>query len=206
MKKILATTLFLSTVFIASAQAGQGMYVSGNIGMAVATDADVTDASPYTGTMQYDSGLALLGAVGYGMDNFRIEGEVGYQKNDFDSLEIIGYKFDLSGDISTLSGMCNGYYDFSVGHGFTPFVTAGIGFAQVEINDYSVDGYSEPAWNDDDTVFAWQVGAGVGYAVSNNMTLEAKYRYFATNKAEFDDGSTLEFASHNFYVGMRYSF
>jgi opacity protein-like surface antigen len=46
----------------------------------------------------------------------------------------------------------------------------------------------------------------VGYALSEQTTLEVKYRYFATDDAEFEDGDYLEFESHNIYLGVRYTF
>jgi opacity protein-like surface antigen len=39
---------------------------------------------------------------------------------------------DVSGDASSLAVMINGYYEFPNKSAFTPFITEGIGFAQVE--------------------------------------------------------------------------
>ena len=57
----------------------------------------------------------------------------------------------------------------------------------------------------DDTVFAWQVGAGIGYALTPQLTFDLKYRYFATSDPEFD-GTEVEYASHNVYAGIRLHF
>ena len=88
---------------------------------------------------------------------------------------------------------------------FTPYLSAGLGFAKVEVNDLNVPGSGLPNSNDDDTVFAYQVGVGVGYAVNEKVTIDAKYRYFATSDHEFDTREA-EFASHNFFFGVRVNF
>ena len=102
--------------------------------------------------------------------------------------------------------MVNGFFDFPICGNWKPFITGGIGMAKVEVNDLNFADFGEADWSDDDTVLAWQVGAGVGYALSEQTTLEVKYRYFATDDAEFEDGDYLEFASHNIYLGLRYTF
>lgn len=54
-------------------------------------------------------------------------------------------------------------------------------------------------------MFAYQVGAGVGYALTPQVTLDVKYRYFATADPDFD-GTDMEYASHNIYAGIRLDF
>ena len=102
--------------------------------------------------------------------------------------------------------MVNGYFEIPTGGRWKPFVTGGLGMARVEMNDFNAEGSATADWSGDDTVMAWQVGAGVGYAINERTTVELKYRYFATDDAEFDDGSELEFESHNIYLGLRFTF
>jgi opacity protein-like surface antigen len=97
----------------------------------------------------------------------------------------------------------NGYYDFTNSSQLTPYISAGIGVAQVEVNDLAVLGI--PVGSEDDTVFAYQLGVGVGYSVTDAITLDMKYRYFATADPDFD-GIDGECASHNVYLGLRYNF
>ena len=190
------------------AQCAEGMYAGGALGLVSASDADAVD--PFipnvTGSMSFDSGYGLLASIGYGFDTIRVEGEWAYQKNDLDSLELLGKSVGLNGDVTVWSLLANGYYDIPIGSDFFPFVTAGLGFAQVSMNDFNTKNSGEPDWSGDDIVFAWQLGAGVGYTVNNQLTVEATYRYFATTEADFDDGSSLDFASHNIYLGLRYTF
>ena len=213
MKKILSLTLLaLACAWTTSAVAADGVYVAGNVGVAMATDTEMDDPELPGVSMDvtYDTGLALSAALGYGIGNFRLEAEFAWQRNDFDSLEASGYGLGLdvplSGDVSVASGMVNGYFDFPVGGNWKPFITGGIGMAKVEVNDLNYPGSGEPDWSDDDTVMAWQVGAGVGYALNEQTTLEVKYRYFVTDDAEFEDGDYLDVESHNIYLGVRYTF
>ena len=178
-----------------------------NIGVAMLSDSDVTDSTipGITIDVEYDLGLALGAALGYDFGNTRLEGEISYQKNDFEKASLLWVDVDLTGDITCLSLLMNGYYDFVNNSAFTPYLSAGLGFAKVEVNDLNVPGSGLPNSNDDDTVFAYQVGVGVGYAVNEKVTIDANYRYFATSDPEFDT-TEAEFASHNFLFGVRVNF
>ncbi len=49
-------------------------------------------------------------------------------------------KHAASGDLKTVAGMLNGYYDFNREGAWQPFVGAGIGVAQVRVNGGPSDG------------------------------------------------------------------
>lgn len=210
-KAIYASICALSLVFTASAYSAQGMYVSGGIGFSLVDDLDLTDrAFPSADVqMDFDSGVSYQGAFGYRMDSLRFEGELSYQTNDMDKIESYGRDYDTTGDVTVLAGLANAYYDFATSTAFTPFVTAGLGMAKVEVNDFRIPGTTMPFRSEDDTVFAWQVGAGVSYAVNDMFDIELKYRYFMTDDLEFSDVYDTEVDgpnSHNITLGMRYYF
>jgi opacity protein-like surface antigen len=52
-------------------------------------------------------------------------------------------------------------------------------------------------YDEDDTVFAYQFGVGAGYAVTETVTLDCKYRYLRTEVAS---------PSHNIIAGIRVAF
>jgi len=190
-------TLLLSMSSLANAAVGP--YVSGSIGAAWATDSDVTtplDPS-YSASIEFDPGLSLGIAAGYDFGSDRLELEFGYQKNDIDKAIEYGVTYEGEGDVSGMGLLLNGYHDFKTSSSFTPFIGAGVGFANVELD---IPGYSE-----DDTVFAYQVGAGVSFAVNQQVNLELKYRYFATSDPKFDVIES-EYSSHNLYMGVRVPF
>ena len=121
-----------------------------------------------------------------------------------DKAQLRGAEVNLTGDTSSLGLLLNGYYDFVNKSPWTPFVSAGLGLARVDSNDMNVPGSGIANTNEDDTVFGFQVGAGVGYAVSGTVSLDVKYRYFGTSDPEFDT-TDVEYSSHNVYAGVRVS-
>jgi len=184
--------LFLSSSYAFGAN---GLYVSGNIGAAFLTDSDIKVSGFPTVEASFDTGFAASAAIGTSINKFRLEGELSYQKNDFDEVE----SFSVDGDFTALTLLLNGYYEFNNDSAFTPYLTAGIGYSNVEVDGDGFDG------SEDDNVFAYQLGAGIGYAASDNVTIDAKYRYFATADPDFGDAEA-EVASHNIYLGIRVNF
>ena len=194
--------LFISTV----AYSAEDPYVSLNLGLAVANNSDAKFDSGDTVEFEFEKGIALSGAIGGIInDRFRAEVEIAYQENDLDKAGMAGVgSIDVNGDASSLSLLANGYYDFINAGPFTPFLSAGIGIAEVEVSKITIPGSSYYLTGDDDIVFAYQLGAGIGFAVNKQVTLDFKYRYFATSDPEFEIAST-EFSTHNFYAGIRVS-
>lgn len=189
----------------ATTSSAQGLYVSGKLGIANPNDSDVTDSymPGYTLNVEMDSGFASGVALGYDFgNNMRLEGELAYQQNDVNSIGYAGYSIPASGDVTATTFGINGYYDFNNESPFTPFLTAGIGMAKVEVNDLAMDYY----WpvSDDDTVFAYKFGAGIGYAINDRLTVDATYRYNGFADPEFET-VTATYSSHNVYLGLRVS-
>jgi opacity protein-like surface antigen len=60
-----------------------------------------------------------------------------------------------------------------------------------------------------DTAFTWQLGAGVAYAVNDNVTVDAGYRYVDCNDFDYSDSEndvSVDTSAHEFYIGARYAF
>ncbi len=178
-------------------------YISAQVGGSYLTDAQISDY--YGGaSLDYAPGFTagLAGGAKYGM--FRVEGEFGYQINEIDSINSYDteedglYTGEGKGDVSAYTFLVNGYADFATGTPVTPFVTAGMGMAIVQLNNFFGGNYN-------DEVFAYQIGAGITYAINPKMNVDLKYRYLATTDPGFS-GVDAEFASHNLYLGFRYSF
>lgn len=187
-----------------SLASAQSIYYGAHGGLNLAHDADATDGV-VTEEVAYDLGFAFGGFVGYDLGNgLRLEGEVTYRVNDFDTLGGISF----GGDVSSLALMANGFYDFDSGSPFVPYVGAGAGVANVSANDINFLGIQ--VVDDDATVFAYQLGVGVGYEVSPTLTLTADYRYFATADVDLNDTGgfpfEFEYANSTFLIGARASF
>jgi opacity protein-like surface antigen len=206
MKKVFSAFVVLFALLMfpgISSAANIGPYFSVQVGGTFLMDSDMSDAY-VDATTQFDPGFASGFAAGFNFGMFRAEGEVGYQRNDVD--KISGYDYELdeyfsglgSGNMTAYSFLANVYMDFHNGSPVTPFITAGIGTATIEINDFGYDNY-------EDTVFAYQVGAGLAFAINPHLTVDLKYRYFATDDPDFE-GLSAKFASHNVYCGFRLNF
>lgn len=135
------------------------------------------------GAISFDGGGLGLAAIGghlpYGL---RPELEYAYRRNDANN--------SGSGHETADTGMANLWYDFAMPsfaprfvQKLRPFVGGGLGEANVRL-DRAVDA-TGAAVSGDDSVFAWQAGAGVGYDVTRNLALSLGYRYLDTKSAHF---------------------
>jgi len=204
-------------------------YASGNIGIVwfdnlngIESDYDSRDSSI---DVSLDSGVSLTGAVGCDMGDTRVEAEMGYQTNDAVSAEIVrDYKpskekdddsWDWGGDVSLTTFMFNGYYDIPLMEsGLELFLTAGVGGAFYSFNDVGDLNDDSYRGTTSGSTWAYQLGAGLALPVSDNLVVDARYRYF--NTAEFtteddfdafdDDSMILDISSHSALVGLRYNF
>ena len=187
--------------------AADGPYFSGHLGATVLMDSTFSDTviPGSTAEAEFDTGLVAAAAVGYKTGMMRLEGEFSYRSNGLDKVTDLGGPFSASGDVTAFSGMLNGYVDLDNQTAITPFLMAGIGFSNISLDGVVIDGF--PFFDEDDTVFAYQGGAGVGIALAPNLMLDVEYRYFATTDPEFSDNFLeAEYGTHNFMAGVRVSF
>lgn len=210
MKKMLEVLLAVGMVLVLGASVSfAAPYISGSLGAVWVTDSDVSEAEEgiaVDGEISFDTGVGIIAAVGNDFDNgFRAEAEFGYRKNDMDELDATVYIYgdaysgsgSIDGDVTAIALMANAFYDFMPQGKVSPFIGAGLGFANVE---GELEGSEE-----DDNVFAYQAVAGVAFSVTQQMKIDVQYRYFATEDADFD-GTDFEYATNNAMVGLRYSF
>ncbi len=185
----------------------EGFYISGAVGIGIPEDLKCSGSQTANGSnsrmlstsqqtaqnqgsdkIDMDTGLALNGAIGYDFGDARLEAAVGYQSHDVADSE------SQDGDISLLTVMANAYYDIDTGSDITPYLMAGAGLAHVD-----------PSGAETDNVFAWQVGAGLGFKVAEGTTLDLGYRYLKPNKFDTGNGRHGKLAVHNVMLGLRYN-
>lgn len=203
MKKtnILAASILLATAS-ASTFAAEGIYFSAGAGMAKPTIEDAASDAE----LKMERGFMFGAAIGYDMEKTRFEAEMMRRNNDPDKFTGGGdpdYS-PLSGKVTTDTLLLNGYYNFSLGNnsGITPFVTGGIGVARTNIDNLDVDGDTVDTKSTD---LAYQVGAGVSYAMTETVSLDARYRYLGIKKMDFD-GDEADAKSHEVSLGVRVNF
>ena len=112
-----------------------------------------------------------------------------------------------------LAFMANVDYDFDTGSRWVPYVGGGLGVATISIDTENAQGISLS--DDSDTVFAYQVGAGIGYEFpleeGRSVTVSLDWRYFGTQDPTFKgDVSGGDFdvgiSGHDIGIGLIYGF
>ena len=195
MDKRILSTLF--SVLLLSAQAKAAPYISASVGAGLAGNQEPATIIKYDYD-NLDNGIALNGALGYGFEQFRAEIAIGYQKHEYSGFEFQGIYGEISNhEVSYLTVMANGYYDFDTGSDIIPYLMGGIGIA-------SPDATSN--WVQDDTAFAWQIGAGLGARVSDEVVLDLEHRYLRPEGLKDNFGVDIDWESHNIMAGIRYGF
>jgi opacity protein-like surface antigen len=219
---IISAALLLALPSIgAAAEPHAGAYVSGFIGVSVPGDSDVTtdyfDNSPSVrDQVEFDPGINIGGTGGYDFGYVRLEGEVSYKYSEISSLydqtNNVRYH-NPDGSLGVSAFMANVFFDLHNESRVTPYLGGGIGFAVLNLSDTfgtSAAGREYLYGEDDDAVFAYQVGAGVEIALNRIYSLDIGYRYFGTDTAnfnnDFDQASRMKFESHNVIVGFRATF
>lgn len=195
----------------------------------------VEEAAEYV-PVEVGSGWYLRGDIGYNFnetsyefdylgeetDNTRIFGGlgVGYQFTQYLRGELnVGFlssdSFDATDGVTSVSlendvwsGMANVYADLGTYVGFTPYVGAGVGMVYSKgtasvtapLVDYSAD--------DTQYAFAYSLGAGVAYRMSQNWSVDLGYQYLSAPGLEYVDVDTLDVDEgvdyHQVKVGLRY--
>lgn len=136
--------------------------------------------------------------------------ESGFARNSVK--EITGGPTGRTGDFGrvdaiTVMGVAN--YEFDTNSALRPYVGAGAGLARLHfdnVGDLSVPGLR---YNDWDSAFAWQVGAGFNYAVAPNVDLSVGYRYLDTTPVTMKEAgqrAKFDYNNHALLIGARYTF
>ena len=145
------------------------------------------------------------GSIAYGVKAGAVRTEL--ELNMHDKAEKYQDENDWTASLENNSIMLNAYYDIDTGTKFTPYVGAGIGMAHLKAKVDFMDGDDVPGKSK--TTFAWQAGAGVSYAMTDNLALDLGYRYNDYGDVTVDVyGIKTEFdsTSHEFLFGVRYTF
>jgi len=227
MKKSL---LLLNTLFILilptlanSAQNRPGPYGSLFLGVSLLDDIDVTtdeyigSLTTYYDRIESDPGVFVGGTVGYDFGIVRLEGELSYKQNEMDRITDRVARFNyggVDGDIGIFAAMVNAFVDFHNDSPVTPYIGGGAGVATIYLSDtYGTDTYGNRYRlysEDDESVFAYQAGGGLDFALNRQTSIDLGYRYFETEEAEFTSDSfqskKLKCQSHNIAVGIRFKF
>ena len=180
-----------------------------------------------------DSGIRIEGEI------FLARAEIGQITNTdvtlpgpLSSVPIEDVPLNPTGTAEQFGAMLNLWYDIETGSDWTPYVGAGLGFIRIDQGDLRYDegklanavlmALGQPAQlppglvpkpSATDSAFAYQIGAGIGYALSDSATLHIGYRLQALNGLEFTGmnqaasvRAETDLRVHFLEIGIRYRF
>ena len=197
MKKILSTVALTGMILAGTnCLAADGMYAKAILKYVAPSDPSIEYLQ-----LENDNGYGWGGAIGWTMNQFRVEGEITTQKTDLDAvgsqLAPTARRGIGSGDVRMTTYMVNGYFDIPVSNGFGFYLTGGLGYGTATVSIYDVDG--------DDSGFAWKGGLGMFYAIDDNMAVDLGWEYVTMDDADLDV-SVSDLNTNNVVAAFRYSF
>ena len=236
-----AATALMAAPSLAFAQDNKddaGWYLRGNAGYGTHSDTDLSEG--IVGDVESEGNVA--GSVGVGYDfgnNWRAELD-GFSL--FTDLGAVGQADASFAKVRTEALFLNALYDFDDFGAWQPFVGAGVGFVSNTANVSAHDFVNAASLINNSACFGpiaatpgqgrtcevshvdqgigWQLLAGLGYAVSDNLTWDTQYRYFDSGSADFS-GTVLNavtqtqapinvqfdnISGHSLLTGFRYRF
>ena len=234
-----ATAALMAAPSLAAAQ-DSGWYLRGNAGYGTHTDGEFSGG--FVGDVESEGNAALSLGLGYEFDNnWRLETDASTLWTD---LGAIGQQPSSFAKLRTNNFMLNAIYDFDEFGNWEPYVGAGVGLVRASLSaqahDFSpgfngptavlaqnpacpgaFDGFNVNSCEVDgnDTGLGWQVLAGLGYDITDNLTWDTHYKYFDTSELDFvgtrsstagtvsDLLTTLDgVGGHSLMTGFRYRF
>jgi len=219
-----AITAIVAVPSMAFADDDAGWYLRGNIGYGIhSDDAFVGDIN---GAVQSEGNVTASVGVGYEFgNNWRLELD---GANLFTDLGELGNFPGSTSKLRTTSVMLNALYDFQDFGNWEPYVGAGLGLARgkAKVAAHTANLTPIPGCaggiacgiQDSDTSLAWQVLAGLGYKITDNLTWDTHYRYLDAGEfnflghstaADFSSGpaaANFDTAAHSLLTGFRYRF
>jgi opacity protein-like surface antigen len=195
---IVLSLLMITGVAMASGKVTEGIYLKGGLGYTMPVDATINGTS-LGASLDKDIGYKL--AVGYDFgEMFRIEGEWLYQKNDAENINVssIGKQNITNSNIAYTALLVNGIVDFMVAPQVGIYGVGGIGWGDVDASLYSGGA--------DDSGFAWKVGFGTFYDITENWVGDLGYEYLSFDDVDLDGYTLKDLNSHNIVASVIYRF
>lgn len=203
MKKL--SIVMLSTLMgMTNAYAENGPYIGGTVSYAVLSNSDITDpAVPgQTDTLDYNQGGAAALNAGYRFGQFRIEGEVGYQRNGIDNVS----GTNATGELTQSTVLLNAYFDLPVeSKNVTPYVGIGGGTSNVKLGDFNYELSGQPNTSSSDRVSIFHLSLGILIPVDEQLNFDARYRYQDASDPDFD-GKSFTLSGYQLSLGLQYNF
>ena len=212
MKRFSGLFLFSVMVLVAASASAEGWYV-GAFGSFSGVDDIRFDTALGTVTTPFESDMGLGLVVGYDFDSVRVEGEWSMREYEVENHILGGARLPgPTGDSESRALMVNAYYDFNQEGTVQPYIGAGLGLVDVELDGFGVTPVPD-VLSDDDSGFGYQLMLGLGFEVSESWTLFIDYRYqsaddlsVTVSPAAGAVSSDIDWTTQDVALGVRYSF
>ncbi len=146
--------------------------------------------------VETELGYVVSGAVVVAVaEHTHLESEISWRRNSMDATRGSSALLGKS-RVTNLAIMSNISQGFHLDGPVTPFVMGGPGVSFFEVKDFG----------DQQTVFAYQAGAGVMFDMTETLAVEVSYRFFGTTEPTLPLVSDINNTHHNGLVGLTYSF
>ena len=206
------------------------IYLSGKLGFSLMEANSMTNTSTMSDSSTpavpkklstSETVMPLGGAIGYNWAkhgvSLRTEVEFLYRTNlGYDSNPTFmnaASPTKFSSSMTSKTVLFNGYYDFTNTTKFTPFIGGGVGLSMNNSTTHGslTSGASPSEYKRDMTNFAWNLGGGVAYNLTEHIILDVTYRYTDLGKASWGDANVAQITSNNLHTnelhfGARYQF
>ena len=204
----LATPAFAQT-FGSPGTGPNGPYIRGEGGWSHMNDMTGNSTTGATVTTKQKEGYAIGGAVGWKLDQLRLELGLDFSNSGVKEIDVNNVSATTaSGSVKNTSGMVRALWDLRTGTPFVPYIGIGVGASHVTLDNLRANGTTLA--NSSDTVFAYEPILGVNYMVLPNLALGLEYRYFATVDPSFAYTSGgrlgLKNESHNVLASLTWYF
>lgn len=209
----IATSLLVLTTSPVWAQ-DQGNYFSIGGGLSIQEDShfrDLIDMRP-----SFSSGAGVRAALGHDWGAFRLEGEIGYRRNNASNVNVTTaaglpgvVSGPASGSVRATSYLANLLWDLDFGGKVTPYIGGGAGLVHVSYHNINAGGPITNGTSDDS--LGLQGIVGLAYALSDRVDFTLDYRYLYAADAQslkVNDalGRTFTAGYHNHMIMAGFTF
>jgi opacity protein-like surface antigen len=205
-------------VAIAEDAAMNDYYVQLNAGASVSAKAggDVGKKMGTSGLYGLEAGTRLNENLRMGLSiDYRPSYLAKTSSSELDSDTGDKYNTNIEYKVKSLVAMANVYYDITEINGFTPYMNFGLGVAKNKLKYTSstvvqdTPGVTNESIKSNKTNFAYKVGLGTRYSVSQAVDLDLRYQFADLGKFKVNSSEGLKkgkLRAHEFLVGVAYKF
>ncbi len=200
MKKGLVLACSAITLAIAMssvAEARDGLYLAARGGLNWSNLNSKNDSVSQEADVDFDKVGMYSAAIGYKYGYIRGELEYIFREENTENIYVSGALNSVS-SLETESLMANLYLDFMPNYWISPYISGGIGYTKITLDNY------QPLLGSvvmEENKFSWQLGAGLSLRLNRCLNVDFGYRYYTLGKIR--EG---EVNAHEWYGGVRFTF